>query len=379
MIAPIVMLAIRDAAQDMSPYVRKTAAHAIPKLYSLDNETKPELILIIQKLLADKTVLVIGSAVMAFTKVCPERVDLIHQVYRKLCTLLVDVDEWGQVIILNTLTRYCRTQFTDPNLHDKGESGRHFYDSNSDSSDKQSSPSLDPDHRLLLRSARPLLQSRNAAVVVAVAQLYHHCAPKSEGLLAAKALVRLLRSHTEVQCIVLDVIASMSYQRKGMFEYYLKNFFIRTSDPTRIKLLKLDILTNIACDANVSLILREMQTYILSNDKQFAAATIQAIGRCACQIADIADSCLNGLVSLLSNGNEAIVAESVIVIKRLLQTKAADPKEIVRHMTKLLDTITVPNARAAILWLLGEHASIVPLVAPDILRKMAKSFPEEVR
>lgn len=74
---------------------------------------------------------------------------------------------------------------------------------------------------------------------------------------------------------------------------------------------------------------------------------------------------------------EAIVAESVIVIKRLLQTKAADPKEIVRHMTKLLDTIMVPNARAAILWLLGEHAAIVPLIAPDILRKMAKCFPEE--
>lgn len=33
MIAPIVMLAIRDASADMSPYVRKTAAHAIPKLY----------------------------------------------------------------------------------------------------------------------------------------------------------------------------------------------------------------------------------------------------------------------------------------------------------------------------------------------------------
>lgn len=33
MIVPIVMLAIRDAAADMSPYVRKTAAHAIPKLY----------------------------------------------------------------------------------------------------------------------------------------------------------------------------------------------------------------------------------------------------------------------------------------------------------------------------------------------------------
>lgn len=33
MISPIVMLAIGDASSDMSPYVRKTAAHAIPKLY----------------------------------------------------------------------------------------------------------------------------------------------------------------------------------------------------------------------------------------------------------------------------------------------------------------------------------------------------------
>jgi AP-3 complex subunit beta len=33
MISPIVMLAIKDASSDMSPYVRKTAAHAIPKLY----------------------------------------------------------------------------------------------------------------------------------------------------------------------------------------------------------------------------------------------------------------------------------------------------------------------------------------------------------
>lgn len=115
MIVPIVMLAIRDAAADMSPYVRKTAAHAIPKLYSLDREQKPELITIIQKLLADRTVLVVGSAVMAFTEVCPERVDLIHQVYRKLCALLVDVDEWGQVVIVNVLTRYARTQFADPN------------------------------------------------------------------------------------------------------------------------------------------------------------------------------------------------------------------------------------------------------------------------
>ena len=52
---------------------------------------------------------------MAFEMVCPDRIDLIHKNYRKLCTLLVDVDEWGQVIILNMLTRYARSQFLDPN------------------------------------------------------------------------------------------------------------------------------------------------------------------------------------------------------------------------------------------------------------------------
>lgn len=37
MIVPIVMLAIKDSASDMSAYVRKTAAHAIPKLYRFDS------------------------------------------------------------------------------------------------------------------------------------------------------------------------------------------------------------------------------------------------------------------------------------------------------------------------------------------------------
>lgn len=77
-IVTIMMLAIRDAVNDMSPYVRKTAANAIAKLYayeilfltffvvkilyflrSLDPELKDELILIIVKLLADKTIVII--------------------------------------------------------------------------------------------------------------------------------------------------------------------------------------------------------------------------------------------------------------------------------------------------------------------------------
>lgn len=38
----------------------------------------------------------------------------------------------------------------------------------------------------------------------------------------------------------------------------------------------------------------------------------------------------------------------------------------------------VPMARASILWLLGEYCERVPKVAPDVLRKMAKTFGTEV-
>ena len=101
MIVPIMLLAIRESAVDMSPFVRKTAAHAIPKLFSLDPETKEELVGVLEKLLGDRTTLVIGSAVMAFEEVCPDRIELIHKNYRKLISLLVDVEEWGQVVIVN--------------------------------------------------------------------------------------------------------------------------------------------------------------------------------------------------------------------------------------------------------------------------------------
>ncbi|XP_028305098.1 AP-3 complex subunit beta-2 isoform X16 [Gouania willdenowi] len=395
-IVPIMMLAIKEAASDMSPYVRKTAAHAIPKLYSLDPEQKDQLIEVIEKLLADKTTLVAGSVVMAFEEVCPERIDLIHKNYRKLCNLLIDVEEWGQVVIINMLTRYARTQFLNPNINESlleegGGGDKTFYCSDEDEDEdeekeKQAEVSalakrkpyvMDPDHRLLLRNTKPLLQSRNAAVVMAVAQLYFHLAPKAEVGVIAKALVRLLRSHSEVQFVVLQNVATMTIKRRGMFEPYLKSFYIRSTDPTQIKILKLEVLTNLANETNISTILREFQTYIKSMDKDFVAATIQAIGRCATNIGEVRDTCLNGLVQLLSNRDELVVAESVVVIKKLLQMQPEKHSDIIKHMAKLTDNIQVPMARASILWLIGEYCEHVPKIAPDVLRKMAKSFTNE--
>ena len=159
-ISPILLQGIKEAAGDMSPYVRKTAAHAIPKLLNTDESTKEEVVEIISRLLGDKAPLVAGSAVLAFQRVCPERVDLLHKNYRKLCQLLIDVDEWGQLSFLQVLKSYARSQFMNPNM--------------------AGAPKVDHDHRLLLNAAYPLLQSRNAAVVLSVATLYIDLAPADD-------------------------------------------------------------------------------------------------------------------------------------------------------------------------------------------------------
>uniref|UniRef100_H2Z3B1 AP-3 complex subunit beta n=1 Tax=Ciona savignyi TaxID=51511 RepID=H2Z3B1_CIOSA len=379
-IVPIMMLAIKDGMTDMSPFVRKTAAHAIPKLYSLDPDQKESLIEIIDKLLSDRTTLVAGSVVMAYQEVCPERVDLVHRHFRKLCNLLVDVDEWGQIAILSMLTRYARTQFTDPNKY----ADKPFYEeeSSSDSDEEKIKEKLpkyvmDPDHRLLLKCSKPLLQSRNSAVVMAVAQLYYHLGPRQEVSVVAKALVRLLRGRREVQAVVLQNIASMTLMRKGIFEAFLKSFYVRSTDPTHIRVMKLEVLTNLATESNISIILREFQTYVRSSDKQFVAHTIQAIARCATNIEEVTDTCLAGLVSLLSNRDEAVVAESIVVIKKLLQMNPSQHCDIIKHMARLVDNIQVPMAKASILWLIGEYSEFVPKIAPDVLRKAVKHFPSQ--
>jgi AP-3 complex subunit beta len=182
----------------------------------------------------------LGSAVYAFEQTCPDRLDLLHRHFRLLCRALADIDEWfnliqflfifkylrGQIVMIDLLTRYARTQFLSP-----FGNGRKWSLDESKGAEKEENdhhyplqPPLDPDHNLLLSSVRPLLQSRNPAVVMvcfqiyyfffnafykAVAQLLYYIAPHSQLSVVPRALVRLLRGPNEVQYIILVNIASI--------------------------------------------------------------------------------------------------------------------------------------------------------------------------
>ena len=112
-------------------------------------------------LLRDRSPLSIGAVAVAFNAVCPTRLDLLHQQYRRLCRILSDADEWGQVHLIDLLSRYARAMLPPPSVCTD-------WSLQLSEADiwvlQESADSLDSDLKLLLDSTEPLLQSRNPAV-----------------------------------------------------------------------------------------------------------------------------------------------------------------------------------------------------------------------
>ncbi|MCJ1312242.1 AP-3 complex subunit beta [Agyrium rufum] len=384
-ISQIVSLAIKRGIGDMSPYVRKAAALAIPKCYRLAPSTLPQLLDYLSILLGDKQYYVVGSAVQAFLEVCPDRIDLIHKHYRGLVRKLVDMDEWGQLATLRLLTIYARRCFPKKTKKVKKTEMSSFYGDESLASNSPIGdlvPDLDRDLELLLSACKPLLSSRNSAVIVAVARTFLHLATPEYLDLAIGPMVALLRTTPEVYQIILHDLVSLCLVRPQAFVPYVGHFLLRSTDAQYIWPLKLEILTLLFphCDIPIrGLILSELQHFTRSPDDALARESIRAIGRCAQHEAKASPRCLNLLLKQITAGNEHVVEEALTVIRLLIQKDPAAHVRTVIRLAKLLDTMTDPAARANIIWLVGEFAgaSDEKDIAPDVLRLLLKGFADE--
>ncbi|TFK40175.1 adaptin N terminal region-domain-containing protein [Crucibulum laeve] len=379
MIGSIVVLAIKKCAADISPYVRKAAALAIPKCYELDSSHLPALIGIISTLLRDRSPLSIGSVAVAFEAVCPTRLDILHQQYRRLCKILVDVDEWGQVDLLNLLLRYARTMLPRPLVREDGVE------------------ELDTDVKLLLTSAEPVLQSRNPAVVLAAARVIYYAAPPSYLSKIVNPLLRLLTTSKEVERVVLVYLLAISKTTPSLFAPFYPRFLVRTDDMRQVKKDKIRLLLNVLNIDNYSAILRELIDYADDVEDSIVSEAIGALGKCARIIPEATQQCLTALITLIRSPHDAVVSSAVMVLKYLVQVQLSvaaptggstsqSPLSIISHLARRIDDIKHAQARACVLWLVGQYAQSdeptagpegIASWAPNVLRKIAKTFGQE--
>ncbi|TGZ85425.1 hypothetical protein EX30DRAFT_337787 [Ascodesmis nigricans] len=378
-ISQIVALAIKKGVTDMSAYVRKCAALAIPKCYRLDPTTMPQLTEYLGTLLGDKNFYVVGAAVMAFLEICPEKWELIHPHYRSLVKTLIDMDEWGQLATLRLLTSYARRSFPlreqKPKTENKKQESDGFYDEDN---------SVDPDLDLLLKACPPLLQSRNSAVLVAVVRVYVHLAPPEYITKAVGALCGLLRAPVNIQYIALVNIISVMLKYPQPFAPYATHFLVTYGDPPHIWSLKLESLTLLFPLVNThtkNLILFELEYFAQGYDKDLVKEAVRAIGRCAQTETKNAARCLRVLLRQVESApsDGTLVAESLTVIRHIIQQNPDAHHRTVVRLANALNKTTNPSARASIIWLVGEFAGINKgnNVAADTLRLLSIDFANE--
>ena len=299
---------------------------------------------------------------------------------------LVDMDEWGQLATLRLLTFYARRCFPQRMQRVKRAVDKGFYDDD-DAEDERDGeeyevPVIDPDLELFLRACRLLLQSRNSAVIVSVVRCYLYLAPPEYLATAVGPLVALLRSPQDIQHIALYNIVAVSLRHPKPFAKYTPHFFVHAADPPHIWRLKLEILTILFPHCGLHLkgvIINELEHFSQATDPELVRESIRAIGRCAQSDSGTSKHCLAVLFNQITSVDEKVVSESLTVIRHLIQQDPASHEQTVIQLVKHLGSMTSPEARATIIWLVGEFAGIDPErnFAPDVLRILVKGFADE--
>lgn len=384
-ISQIVSLAIKRGVADLSPHVRKAAVLAIPKCYRLDPNTLPLLLDCLSTLLADKQYLVVGPAVQVFLDVCPDRVDLIHKHYRTLVQKLVDMDEWGQLATLRLLLFYSRQCFPRKTKPVAKINKSSFYEDESDKEVEDQSEqisAIDPDLESLLTASRLLLTSRSAAVVVAASSCLIYLGDNTHSEAAIGPLVALLRSPLEIQQIVLPNIVSVALQNPALVLPYTTHFLISHPDTPQIWMPKMELLTLVFVHANnqlKSLILNELEHFAHSTELDRIQESVRAIGRCAQSDPRSSSRCFKLLLAQLSSFDNALVSEVLTVMRHLIQRDPANHRKTIVRLARNLDRTTSPEARATIIWLVGEFGGLDNdnNIAPDVLRILIRGFADE--
>ncbi|KAI1478373.1 hypothetical protein K445DRAFT_319453 [Daldinia sp. EC12] len=387
-ISQIVSLAIKKGTVDMSPHVRKAAALAIPKCYRLEPNTLPQLLEYLTTLLGDKQYFVAGAAVSAYMEICPDRIDLIHKHYRSLVKKIVDMDEWSQLAVLRMMSIYARKCFPrrtrTVKSQDKSADLQDFYGEGESepASEGERVVILDPDLVLLLNGIRPLLQSRNSGVAVAVARCYADLGTPEYTKTAVGPLVALLRGAQDIQQVALYNIVSVCLAYPESFVKYASHFLVRATDTAPVWELKLEVLTLIFPHSPLqtkSLILNELEHFSRGTNKSLVREAVRAIGRCALADPATAPRCMRLLLGQITSLDGTLAAESLTVIRHLIQQEPQAHVGTVIRLAKNLDSATDPQARATIIWLVGEFAGLngEDNIAADVLRILLKEFAEE--
>eukprot|EP00051_Salpingoeca_urceolata_P014031 m.177822 g.177822 ORF g.177822 m.177822 type:complete len:871 (+) comp17972_c0_seq1:139-2751(+) len=350
---------LRKTLKDDDPYVRKTAAVCVAKLYDIEPSLVEEqgFLEALQDLLSDANPMVVANAVAALAEINEYSqvgglFELGPGTVSKLLTALNECTEWGQVFILDSLALY--------------------------------EPKDQREMQSICERVTPRLQHVNAAVVLsAVKVLLKHIDNlqdtefrQSMEKKLAPPLVTLLSTEPEVQYVALRNINLIAQKYAGILTNHMKVFFVKYNDPIYVKLEKLEIMIRLASDQNIQQVLAELKEYATEVDVDFVRKSVRAIGRCAIKVSAAAQRCVDTLLDLIQTKVTYVVQEAIVVIKDIFRKYPNKYESIIATLCESLDTLDEPEAKAAMIWIVGEYAERIDN-ADELLDSFLETFAEE--
>uniref|UniRef100_A0A673W4F8 Adaptor related protein complex 2 subunit beta 1 n=1 Tax=Salmo trutta TaxID=8032 RepID=A0A673W4F8_SALTR len=189
-------------------------------------------------------------------------------------------------------------------------------------------------------------------------------------------LVTLLSGEPEVQYVALRNINLIVQKRPEILKQEIKVFFVKYNDPIYVKLEKLDIMIRLASQANIAQVLAELKEYATEVDVDFVRKAVRAIGRCAIKVEQSAERCVSTLLDLIQTKVNYVVQEAIVVIRDIFRKYPNKYESIIATLCENLDSLDEPDARAAMIWIVGEYAERIDN-ADELLESFLEGFHDE--
>lgn len=237
---------------------------------------------------------------------------------------------------------------------------------------------------LLAERISPRLSHSNSAVVLTcirvVLYLMNYIADEKQiAALCRKLsppLVTLLAKGPEVQYLALRNALLMLQRRPDVLRNDIRVFFCKYNDPIYVKVTKLELIFMLANENNIDEVLTELREYATEIDVHFVRKAVRAIGKLAIKIEPAARRCINLLLELVATKITYIVQEATVVIRNIFRKYPNQYESIIGTLCEHLDSLDEPEAKAAMVWVIGQYASRIEN-SDVLLEDFLFSFPEE--
>ena len=122
--------------------------------------------------------------------------------------------------------------------------------------------------------------------------------------------------------------------------------------------------------------LSELKEYATEVDVDFVRKSVRAIGRCAIKVESSAQRCVETLLDLIQTKVNYVVQEAIVVIKDIFRKYPNQYEGIIATLCENLDSLDEPEAKAAMIWIVGEYAERIDN-AGELLDSFLETFGDE--